>query len=408
MKTLHKRCAGVDVHKAEVVACLRLITNRKVEREVRRFPTTTHGLLELAEWLEKARCTHVAMEATGVYWKPVWHILDGRFALILANAAHVKTVPGRKSDVNDASWLADLLAHGLIRPSFVPPAAIQELRDLTRTRKQLTREVVQHSQRIQAVLEEANVKLCSVITDILGASGRRMLKAMIAGETDAHKLAALGSERLGCVPVALVEALTGRMREHPRFLLAQHLRTIEQLEETIRVFDTRIEAKLVPFRDIVERLKEVPGLGTTAAEVVLAEIGTDMSPFPSAGHLLSWAGFVPRLDESAGKRRSTRIRKGAPWLKPVPVQAAWGAARKKNSYFQAQFLRLKARHGAKKAAIAVAASILTTVYHMLRGGVPYHDLKADYFDKRDHSKIVKRLVRRLTDLGLQVEVKAAA
>ena len=253
MKTLHKRCAGVDVHKAEVVACLRLITNRKVEREVRRFPTTTHGLLELAEWLEKARCTHVAMEATGVYWKPVWHILDGRFALILANAAHVKTVPGRKSDVNDATWLADLLAHGLIRPSFVPPAAIQELRDLTRTRKQLTREVVQHSQRIQAVLEEANVKLCSVITDILGASGRRMLKAMIAGERDAHKLVALGSERLGCVPVALVEALTGRMREHHRFLLAQHLRTIEQLEETIRVFDTRIEAKLVPFCDIVER-----------------------------------------------------------------------------------------------------------------------------------------------------------
>jgi len=322
MKTLHKRCAGVDVHKAEVVACLRLITNRKVEREVRRFPTTTHGLLELAEWLEKARCTHVAMEATGVYWKPVWHILDGRFALILANAAHVKTVPERKSDVNDASWLADLLAHGLIRPSFVPPAAIQELRDLTRTRKQLTREVVQHSQRIQAVLEEANVKVCSVITDILGASGRRMLKAMIAGETDAHKLAALGSERLGCAPVALVEALTGRMREHHRFLLAQHLRTIEQLEETIRVFDTRIEAKLVPFRDIVERLKEVPGLGTTAAEVVLAEIGTDMSPFPSAGHLLSWAGFVPRLDESAGKRRSTRIKKGAPW-----AQACAGSSR---------------------------------------------------------------------------------
>ncbi len=244
MKTLHKRCAGVDVHKAEVVACLRLITNRKVEREVRRFPTTTHGLLELAEWLEKARCTHVAMEATGVYWKPVWHILDGRFALILANAAHVKTVPGRKSDVNDASWLADLLAHGLIRPSFVPPAAIQELRDLTRTRKQLTREVVQHSQRIQAVLEEANVKLCSVITDILGASGRRMLKAMIAGETDAHKLAALGSERLGCAPVALVEALTGRMREHHRFLLAQHLRTIEQLEETISLECSTLESRL--------------------------------------------------------------------------------------------------------------------------------------------------------------------
>jgi len=301
-----------------------------------------------------------------------------------------------------------LLAHGLIRPSFVPPAAMQELRDLTRTRKQLTREVAQHSQRIQAVLEEANVKLCSVITDILGASGRRMLKAMIAGETDAHKLAALGSERLGCTPETLVDALTGRMREHHRFLLAQHLQTIEQLEKTIAAFDARIEEKLVPFRDTVERLKEVPGLGSTATEVVLAEIGLDMSLFPSAGHLLSWAGFVPRLDESAGKSRSTRIRKGAPWLKPVLVQAAWGATRKKNSYFQAQFLRLKARHGAKKAAIAVAASILTTVYHMLRDGTCYQDLGPEYFTRRNPAKAAARLANRIRNLGYYVEIRRAA
>jgi transposase len=235
-----------------------------------------------------------------------------------------------------------------------------------------------------------------------------MLKAMIAGETDAQKLAALGSERLGCTPAELVEALTGRMREHHRFLLAQHLRTIEQLEETIRVFDARIEAKLAPFRDIVERLKEVPGLGTTAAEVVLAEIGPDMSPFPSAGHLLSWAGFVPRLDESAGKRRSTRIRKGAPWLKPVLVQAAWGAARKKNSYFQAQFLRLKARHGTKKAAIAVAASILTAVYHMLRDGTCYQDLGPEYFARRNPAKAAARLANRIRNLGYHVEIRPAA
>ena len=291
MKTLHKRCAGLDVHKMEVVACLRVVSNRKVGREVRRFPTTTHGLLELAEWLERAGCTHVAMEATGVYWKPVWHILEGRFALILANAAHVKNIPGRKSDVSDASWLADLLAHGLIRASFVPPRPIQELRDLTRTRKQLTREIVQHTQRIQAVLEEANVKLCSVITDILGATGRRILNAMIAGETDAQKLAALGSERLGCTRAALVEALTGRVREHHRFLLAQHLRTIMQLEESVAAFDARIEATLAPSRDTVERLKEVPGLGTTAAEVVIAEIGTDMGPVPTAGHLRGALGI---------------------------------------------------------------------------------------------------------------------
>jgi transposase len=408
MKTLHKKCAGIDVHKLEVVACLRLVTKRKVEREVRRFPTTTEGLLRLADWLEGAGCTHVAMEATGVYWKPVWHILEGRFALILANAMHVKNVPGRKSDVNDATWIADLLAHGLIRSSFVPPPAIQELRDLTRTKKQLTREIVQHAQRMQAVLEQANIKLCSVITDILGVSGRRILKAMVAGETDVQKLAALGDGRLSCTRAALVEALTGRVRDHHRFLLAQHLRTIEQLEGSVAAFDARIAAALAPFREIVERLKEVPGLGATILESVIAEIGTDMSQFPTAGHLLSWAGLVPRLDESAGKRRSTRIKKGAPWLKPMLVQAAWAAARKKNCYFQAQFLRLKARRGTKKAIIAVAASILTTVYHMLRDGTSYQDLGAEYFARRNPAKAAARLANRIRNLGYHVEIKAAA
>jgi transposase len=408
MKTLHNRCAGLDVHKVEVVACLRLVRRRKVEREVRRFLTTTQGLLELAEWLERGGCTHVAMEATGVYWKPVWHLLEGRFELVLANAAHVKNVPGRKSDVNDATWLADLLAHGLIRESFVPPPAIQELRDLTRTRKQLTREIVQHVQRIQAVLEEANVKLSSVITDLLGPSGRRMLKAMIAGETDAAKLAALGSERLGCPRAALVEALTGRVREHHRFLLAQHLQTIEQLEGSVAAFDARIEAALAPFRDTIERLNEIPGIGITAVQTIIAEIGTDMRRFPTAGHLLSWAGLVPRLDESAGKRRSTRIRKGAPWLKPVLVQCAWAAARKKSSYFQAQFLRLKARHGAKKAAVAVAASILRTVYHMLGDGTCYRDLGPQHFARRDPDKAAARLANRIRNLGYHVEIRSAA
>jgi transposase len=408
MKTLQSRCAGLDVHKAEVVACLRLVGRGKVEREVRRFPTTTRGLLELGDWLERGGCTHVAMEATGVYWKPVWHLLEDRFALVLANAAHVKNVPGRKSDVNDATWLADLLAYGLIRASFVPPPAIQELRDLTRTRKQLTREIVQHAQRIQAVLEEANVKLASVISNVLGPSGRRILQAMIAGETDAAKLAALGSERLGCPRAALVEALTGRVREHHRFLLTQHLRTIEQLEESIAAFDTRIEAALAPFQDTVERLTEIPGIGATAVQVIIAEIGNDMSRFPTAGHLLSWAGLVPRLDESAGKRRSTRIKKGAPWLKPLLVQCAWAAARKKSSYLQAQFLRLKARRGAKKAAVAVAASILTTVYHMLADGTCYHDLGPQHFARRDPNKTAARLANRIRNLGYHVEIRPAA
>jgi len=234
MQTLHKRCAGLDVHKREVVACLRCVIRGKVTHEVRRFPTTTRGLMELADWLEQAECTHVAMEATGVYWKPVWHILEGRFQLMLANAAHIKGVPGRKSDVNDATWIGDLLAHGLIRASFVPPQPIQELRDLTRTRKQLTREIVQHTQRIQAVLEEANVKLSSAITDILGFSGRRILNAIIAGETDPDKLSELGSPRLAASRSELADALHGRVREHHRFLLDQHLRTIQQLEQTMR------------------------------------------------------------------------------------------------------------------------------------------------------------------------------
>ena len=408
MKTLHKRCAGLDVHKKEVVACLRLVVRGKANYEVGRFLTTTRGLLELAEWLEQAGCTHVAMEATGVYWKPVWHMLEGRFQQILANAAHIKGVPGRKSDMNDATWIADLLAHGLIRASFVPPQPIQELRDLTRTRKQLTREIVQHTQRIQAVLEEANVKLSSVITDILGASGRRILRAIFAGETDPAKLSELGDPRLATTHAELADALHGRIRSHHRFLIGQHVKTIEQLEETIAAFDARIEAALEPFRDALERLKEVPGLSQTSAQIIIAEIGTDMRQFPTAGHLLSWVGLIPRLDESAGKRRSTRVRKGAPWLKPVLVQCAWAAARKKNSYFEAQFLRLKARCGPKKAVVAVAGSILTTAYHMLADGTCYQDLGADHFARRNPARTAAKLANRIRNLEFDVEIRPAA
>lgn len=408
MQVKHNRCAGLDVHKKEVVASLRLVARGKASHEVRRFPTTTPGLIALSEWLEDSRCTHVAMEATGVYWKPVWHMLEGRFELVLANAAHIKGVPGRKSDTNDAMWIADLLAHDLIRPSFVPPQPIQELRDLTRTRKQLTREVVQHTQRIQAVLEEANVKLSSVITDILGLSGRRILKAIVAGETDPGKLSTLGSSRLSATKAELRDSLHGRVREHHRFLIDQHLKTIEQLEATILAFDARIEAALAPFRDAIERLSDVPGLSATSIPVLLAEIGVDMSQFPTAGHLLSWAGLVPRLDESAGKRRSTRVRKGAPWLKTVLIQCAWAAARTKDSYFHAQFLRLKARSGPKKAAVAVAASILTTAYHMLKDGTYYQDIGADHFAKRNPAQLATKLANRIRSLGFQVDIRAAA
>jgi len=405
MKTLHKRCAGLDVHKTEVVACLRVVNRGKASYELRRFPTTTRALIELGDWLEQAGCTHVAMEATGVYWKPVWYILEGRFQQILANAAHIKAVPGRKSDTHDATWISDLLAHGLIRASFVPPQPIQEVRDLTRTRKQLTREIVQHTQRIQAVLEEANIKLTSVITDILGTSGRRILKAIVAGQTDPTKLAELGGPRLAATKSQLADALLGRVRPHHRFLIDQHLKTIEQLEETITAFDARIEAALEPFREAIERLKEVPGLSETSVQILLAEIGTDMSRFPTAGHLLSWAGLIPRLDESAGKRRSTRVKKGAPWLKPVLVQCAHAAGKKKNSYFEAQYLRLKARRGPKKAVIAVAASILKTAYHMLADGTCYQDLGADYFVRRDPRRVVAKLASRIRSLGYDVVVK---
>ena len=408
MKAMHRRCAGLDVHQKEIVACRRLVVGRKVQTEVNRFATTTQGLLDLADWLEEGRVTHVAMEATGVYWKPVWHILHGRFTLILANAAHIRNVPGRKSDVNDATWIAELLAHGLIRPSFVPPQPIQELRDLTRTRKELTREIVRHTQRIQSVLEEANIKLASVITDITGVSGRRILKAIISGEADAQRLADLGSSRLAAPRETLVAALTGRLRDHHRFLIAQHLKTIEQIEATRGEFDARIEAALGPFRDAVERLKEIPGLSQTTAEIMIAEIGVDMSQFPSADHLVSWAGLCPRLDESAGKRRSTRIRKGATWLKPVLVQSALSAGRKKNSSFQTRYHSLKSRIGPKKAAIAVAANLLRVIYHMLKDGTFYQDLGANYRRPRNPARAVANLASRIRALGYQVDIREAA
>ena len=408
MKVLHPRCAGLDVHKDEVVACIRVVTGSQVAHEVRRFQTTTRGLLDLADWVQADACTHVAMEATGIYWRPVWHVLEGHADLVLANAAHIKNVPGRKSDVNDAVWIADLLAHGLIQASMVPPAPIREMRDLTRTRKQLAREVVQHTQRIQKVLEDANVKLASVISNVVGTSGRRILGAIISGEGNPETLADLGSDRLHASRSELIDALRGRVSDHHRFMLTQHLRMIEELERRIGDFDQRIEVALEPFQGDIERLTTIPGVSTTVAQVILAEIGTDMARFPTAGHLLSWAGLCPRLDESAGKPRSTRIRKGAPWLKTTLVQSAWAASRAKETYLRSQFLRLKARRGPKKAAVAVAASILTAAYHMLRHKDEYRDLGPDHFTRRDRARVAERLARRIRDLGYDVHIKNVA
>ena len=407
MQVLYPRCAGLDVHKDTVVACIRCVTAPKAH-EVRTFGTTTRELLELSDWLESFGCTHVAMEATGVYWKPVWHLLEGHFELVLANAQHIRNVPGRKTDVNDAMWIADLLAHGLIRSSFVPPAQIQELRDLTRTRKQLVREVSQHSLRIQKVLETANIKLASVLSDVLCLSGRAMLEAIMAGEDDPERLADLAKGTARKKHSALVEALRGHVTAHHRTMLRLHLELIGALESAIEEVDASVGKALAPISYAANLLKTIPGISDVAAHVIIAEIGADMSRFPTAGHLISWAGLCPRNDESAGKRRSTRVRKSGTWLKTTLVTAAWSAARKKDSYLRSQFLRLKSRRGPKKAILAVAASMLTAAYYMLRDGVEYQDLGPDHFDRLDKTKAVARLVRRLNQLGCEVEIKHAA
>ncbi len=408
METLHRRCAGLDVHQKEIVACRRIVSGRKARSELARFATTTPGLVALSAWLAEARVTHVAMEATGVYWKPVWHVLCHDFELVLANAAHIRNVPGRKSDANDATWIADLLAHGLIRASFVPPQPIQELRDLTRTRRELTREIVRHTQRIQATLEEANIKLASVISDILGFSGRRILKAIVAGESDPRRLAALGHPKLACSREDLIAALQGRPRDHHRFLIGQHLKTIEQIEATIAEFDARLEAALAPFRDAVERLKDIPGVSDNVAQTLIAEIGDDMSAFPTDGHLASWAGMCPRLDESAGRKRSRRLRKGAPWLKPVLVQAALAATKVKKSSLRARYFSLKPRLGHKKAIVAVAAAMLRIAYHMLKDGTFYQYLGPDYRGHKNPHRAAQNLAKRIRALGFEVDLKMAA
>lgn len=407
MEVLYPRCAGLDVHAQSITACARVASGPEVTYQHRTVAATTAGLVALADWLAAAGCTHVAMEATGVYWKPVWHVLEGQFTLVLANAMHIRNVPGRKSDMNDATWIANLLAHGLIRGSFVPPTPIQELRDLTRTRKQLVGEITRHTQRIQKVLEDANVKLTRVVSDVLGTSGRAILRALIAGETDPDRLATLTHKRLKASHAQLVEALHGRVTAHHRFLIDLHLSQIEALEAAVQRLERQIGDALAPFRAAVDLLTTMPGLSETAARVIIAEIGHDMTRFPSAGHLLSWAGLCPRLDTSAGKRHSTRIRHATPWLKTTLIQGAWAATRKKDSYLHAQFLRLKSRRGPKKAIVAVAASMLTAVYFMLRDGVEYRDLGGRFFTERDRDDTTKRLIRRLRQLGVEVEVKAA-
>jgi transposase len=411
MMVLHPRCAGLDIGKKIVVCCVRVATGDQVTTTVRTFSTTTKGLLAMHEWLSQNQCTHVAMEATGVYWKPIWHVLEGDFELVLANAQHIKNVPGRKSDVNDATWIAELMAHGLIRSSFVPPPAIQELRQLTRTRRQLVQEQTRHVQRIDKLLQDMQLKLGSVLSEVMGRSGRDILEALVkgpCGPTDPVKLAKLANKRVKATAEELQDALRGQVSRVHQVLLQQHLSLYDGLDRAIQALEAELTERLRPFRRSYDLLLTIPGVGDTVAQTIVAEVGVDMSRFPTAGHLLSWAGLCPDLNESAGKRKSTRLRKGAPWLKSVLMQAAWSVIKVKKSYLRAQFLRLKSHMNANKAIAAVAASLLKAVYYMLRDGVPYKDLGADYFDQRKPKVKLLRLIKQIENLGLKVQIDPAA
>jgi transposase len=405
MKVVHRCCCGVDVHKESVTACVLWAEEGGPSRkEKRKFSTFTRDLLELSDWLRKCGVTHVVMESTGVYWKPVWHVLQGQFELLLANAQHVKAIPGHKTDSRDAAWLAELLQHGLLRGSFVPPEPIQGLRDLTRYRVNLAQECNRMANRIQKVLEDANVKLASVATDPLGASGRAMLKAIISGEQDVEKLAEMGRGLLRRKIPQLQLALQGRVSEHHRFLLNELLEHLEFIESKMVRLEQEIAERLRPFEDAVRRLCTVPGVDRVSAWGIISEIGLDMSQFPDAQHLASWAGLCPGNWESAGKRKSGRIRKASPWLRRHLCQCAWAVSTKKNSYLSALFRRL-ARKGVKVASIAVAHALLVIAYHILKAPVEYRDLGPDYFDKLHPGRLKRKLVKRLEGLGFQVTLE---
>jgi transposase len=409
MQVVHERCCGLDVHKKVVAACvLTPGEGGAARKEQRSFGTMSDDLERLAGWLGEWGVTHVAMESTGSYWKPVWNVLEDRFALILANAQHVKRVPGRKTDVKDAEWLAELLRHGLIQGSFVPDRAQRELRELTRYRTSLVEERTAAVNRLQKVLEGANVKLASVASDVTGASARAMLGEIVAGSTDAAALAELAQGRLREKIPALQRALSGRVGPHQRFLLAQQLAHVDFLDEQIARLDAEVGERTRPFEDAIARLDTIPGVSRRIAETLVAEIGVALDRFPTPGHLASWAGMCPGNDESAGKRRSGTTRKGSPALRRALTQAGHAAGRTKSTYLGAQYRRLAARRGAKKATIAVGHTILTIAYYLLTRSTVYEDLGPGYFDERDRDGVRRRLVGRLEKLGYKVTTEPVA
>ena len=409
MQILYERCCGLDVHKRLVVACVLIgPPGRPVEKEIRTFETMTGDLLELSDWLLSRGVTQIALGSTGVSWKPIWNLLEDTFTLLLVNAQHVKAVPGRKTDVRDAEWLAELLRHGLLQGSFVPDRPQRELRELIRYRTSLVRERATVVNRIQKTLEGANIKLASVATDILGKSGRQILEALTLGATDAPELAQLARGRLRDKIPQLERALAGRFGPHQRFLLAEHLALLDALEASLERVSTEIAERVRPFDEAIERLQTIPGVGRRVAEVIVTEVGVDVSRFPTAGHLASWAGLCPGQHESAGKRHSGRTRHGNASLRTALVEAAQAASHTKATYLAAQFHRLAARRGRKKAAIAVAHSILVIAYHLLARGTTYQDLGVHYFDERDRRAVERRAVRRLEGLGFKVILEPAA
>lgn len=413
MQTLYDRVAGMDVHKTNVVVCIRTISaGGRPKYTTRTFGTMTGQLLELSDWLREKGVTHLAMESTGVLWKPIWNILEGGpWEMLLVNAKELKQVPGRKSDVKDANWIAQLLACGLLRSSFVPSREQRDLRDLTRQRAQLYGEQTRCINRIHKVLQDANIKLSSVATDILGVSGRMMLTALIDGNEDPHALAEMAQGKLKKKIPELTAALRGHVTEHHRFMLTQLLEHYGHLEDQLAAFTVRIEEALRPFVDeaTMERLDEIPGVNAQTIQNVVAEIGVDMSIFPTSDHLASWAGVCPGNEESAGKRKRARTTDGNRWLKRALCQASWAAAKKKDSYFQAQYRRLSARRGKKRAAMALGHSILDVIYVLLKNpNLRYRELGGDYFDRQRADRLSRHLVKRLENLGYDVQINRSA
>lgn len=408
MEVVNERCCGLDVHKQTIVACVIVPGGRLPHKEIRTFGTMTADLLELVDWLNECQVTHVAMESTGVYWKGIWNLLEGQLELLLVNAHHVKQVPGRKTDVKDCEWLADLLRHGLLRPSFVPPRPQRELRELTRYRTSLIRERAAEINRVQKTLEGANIKLGDVASNVLGASGRQILTAMLAGTADPTILAEFARGKLRAKLPQLERALVGQFGAHQRFLLARQLAHLDSLDELIEQLDAEVEERLRPFEDALDRLDTIPGVGRRTAQVLVAEIGLDMSRFPTARHLASWAGMCPGNNESAGKRKSGKTRKGDAWLRAALIEAAHASSRARNTYLGAQYHRLITRRGKKKAVVAVGHTILIIAYQLLAKATQYADLGPRYFDERDQQHVTQRLVRRLESLGYTVQLERSA